>query len=142
MRRLVLLGVVVGLIAAALTPAPAGAKVPGPNGRIAFARFEPSLGTVTYTMNPDGSGLQQLFARGSEGPRWSPDGSEISIFCCDDGMAAHIVSSDTGAFRELAPPDDQLEVHCGQWSPDGLRLACESASSSCARTRTVRSGSS
>jgi Tol biopolymer transport system component len=128
MRKLIVLGLLAGLAAlAALTAMPADAKVPGPNGRIAFARFDPALGgTVTYTVNPDGSQVQQLFSRGlSEFPHWSPDGSEVSIFCCDDGMAAHIVNPDTGSFRELAPPDPTLETHCGQWSPDAQRLACE-----------------
>ena len=27
---------------------------------------------------------------------------------------------------ELAPADETLETHCGQWSSDGNRLACES----------------
>ncbi len=81
---------------------------------------------MTYTVNPDGSHEQQLFPRGAENPHWSPDGSEVSIFCCGDGMAAHIVDPDTGSFRELAPPDPTLEVHCGPWSADGTRLACES----------------
>jgi Tol biopolymer transport system component len=126
MRRLTVLGLVAGLVMAGLTAMPAAAKVPGPNGRIAFARFEPGVGMVTYTVNPDGTGLQQLFARGSDGPHWSADGSDVSVFCCDDGMAAHIVNFDTGGFRELAPPDPELETHCGLWSPDAQRLACES----------------
>ena len=123
-----IVGTVAGLVAlVAMSATPAGAKVPGPNGRIAFTQFEPATGgTVTYTVNPDGSHVQPLFARGSEGPHWSPDGSQVSIFCCDDGMAAHIVDTDSGSFRELAPPDPTLETHCGQWSPDGQRLACES----------------
>jgi Tol biopolymer transport system component len=129
MRKLIVLGLLAGLAAlAALTAMPADAKVPGPNGRIAFARFDPALGgTATYTVNPDGSQAQQLFSRvPSEFPHWSPDGSEVSIFCCDDGMAAHIVNPDTGGFRELAPTDPELEIHCGfGWSPDGQRLACE-----------------
>jgi Tol biopolymer transport system component len=123
-----LAGAVAGLLAlAAMSATAAGAKVPGPNGRIAFAQFEPVMGgTVTYTVNPDGSHVQPLFARGSEFPHWSPDGSQVSIFCCDDGMAAHIVDPDSGSFRELAPPDPTLETHCGPWSPDARRLACES----------------
>jgi Tol biopolymer transport system component len=128
MRKRIVLGLVAGLAAlASLSTLPAGAKVSGPQGRIAFARFDPALGgTVTYTMNPDGSEVQQLFARPAEFPHWSPDGSEVSIFCCDDGMAAHIVDPETGSFRELAPPDPTLETHCGLWSPDAQRLACES----------------
>jgi Tol biopolymer transport system component len=104
------------------------AKAP-PKGRIVFARFDASLsGTVTNTMNPDGSDVQRLFARGqSEFPHWSPDGGQIAIFCCDDGMAAHLIDFDTGHFHELAPPDSTLETHCGySWSPDGQRLSCES----------------
>jgi Tol biopolymer transport system component len=114
---------VLGFVPAGL----AQAKVPGPNGRIAFARIDPALGgSVTYTVNPDGSRVQQLLTRGSEGPQWSPDGSQVSLFCCDDGMAAHIVDPDGGSFRELTPPDPTLETHCGLWSPDAARLACES----------------
>jgi Tol biopolymer transport system component len=128
MRRLIIRGALAGLVAlVAGSVTPAAAKAPGPNGRIAFAQFEPALGaTVTYTVNPDGSHVQPLFARGSEFPHWSPDGGQVSIFCCDDGMAAHIVDADSGGFRELAPPDPTLETHCGQWSPDARRLACES----------------
>ena len=102
MRRLII-GALFGLGAlVALSGTPAAAKVPGPNGRIAFAQFEPAVGgTVTYTVNPDGSHVQPLFARGSEFPHWSPDGNQVSIFCCDDGMAAHIVDPDSGSFREL-----------------------------------------
>lgn len=98
------------------------------DGSIVFSQSDPSLGeTGTYTINPDGSDMQHLLSRGSESPHWSPDGSEVAIFCCDNGMAAHLIDPNTGSFRELAPPDAQLETHCGfGWSPDGRRLACES----------------
>jgi Tol biopolymer transport system component len=115
----------------ALPASPAQAKVPGPNGRIAFSRGDRDDNTVTYTVNPDGSHLQQLFAGFSGGPRWSPDGSQVSLLApCTDGeenCAATIVDPDTGTFRELKWPDPDLETHCGfGWSPDGTRLACES----------------
>ena len=98
------------------------------DGRIVFARDVPSEGArATFTISPDGSDLRRLFSRGSELPHWSPDGKEVAIFCCDDGMAAHFVNLDTGKFRELAPADDAVETHCGfGWSPDGKRLLCES----------------
>jgi len=106
---------------------PADATVAGPAGSIVLARFDSSLGnTVIYTVNPDGSDLRPLFTDFAEYPHWSPDGDLVSIFCCDDGMAAHFVGPNTGSFRELAPPDPSLEVHCGNWSPDGKRVACES----------------
>ena len=108
----------------------AAAKVPGPNGRIAFARFDPALGdSVTYTMNPDGSDVRQLFPGASGSPRWSPDGSEVSVGapCVDGGenCAATIVEPDTGAFRQFTFPDPTLETFCSVWSADGTRLACE-----------------
>jgi Tol biopolymer transport system component len=111
---------------------PGPANVSGPNGRIAFARHDPLLGaragdeeSVTYTVNPDGSHVQQLFTEGAR-PRWSPDGTEIQIFCCDDGMAAHFIDPGTGDLRTLPPPDPTIETFCGgSWSPDGKRLTCE-----------------
>jgi Tol biopolymer transport system component len=82
---------------------------------------------VTDSVNADGSDERQLFSDGdSPGPRWSPDGGEIAIFCCDNGMVAHVLDPDTNDLRELPPPDPALETHCGfAWSPDGKRLACE-----------------
>ena len=109
----------------------AQSKVPGPNGRIAFARFDPSLGdTVTFTMNPDGSHLRRLFPGASGNPRWSPDGSNVTVGArCVNGAencAATIVDPDTGTFRQLKFPDPTLETFCSVWSADARRLACES----------------
>lgn len=138
LRRLIAVTIIVGLAWSGLVACTGPVESPvkesvepeassGPSGRIAFQRFDATLGgTAIYTMNPDGSHLEQLFDRSAEFPHWSPDGSQVSIFCCDDGMAAHIVDPDTGDFRELAPPDPTLEVHCGQWSADAQRFACES----------------
>jgi Tol biopolymer transport system component len=132
MRKLIVLGVLAALAAlAALTAMPAAAKVPGPNGRIAFARFDPALdGSVTYTANPDGSRVRRLFSGGhSEAPRWSPDGSQIAVSAaCTDGeenCAVTIVDPDTGTFRQLKMPDPTLFTGCIVWSPDSRRLACE-----------------
>ena len=49
MRKRIVLGLLVSLVGvAAVTAMPAGGKVPGQNGRIAFALFDPALeGTVT-----------------------------------------------------------------------------------------------
>lgn len=107
----------------------AAPQAPEPDGRIAFVRGDPEEGeTVTYTVNPDGSDEEQLFFDGqSEAPRWSPDGTEIQINCCDDGMAAHFVDPDTGDIvRTLPQPDPELETFCGAArSPDGERILCE-----------------
>ena len=95
-------------------------------GRIAFMRGDPAEGGgVTYTVAPDGSDEQQLVPEGGF-PTWSPDGTEIHVFCCGDGMVAHFVDPATGELvRSLPPPDASVDVFCGgSWSPDGERLSC------------------
>jgi hypothetical protein len=69
MHKLVALGLLAGVaVLAAVVAMPADAKVPGPNGRIAFARFDPALdGTVTFSANPDGTHVEQLFSAGPSG---------------------------------------------------------------------------
>jgi Tol biopolymer transport system component len=127
MKRFSLFVMAASILLGIVIPNPAHGKVPGPNGLIVFTRSDPLLGQSTYTVNPDGSHVTQLFSDApSEFGHWSPDGAQVSIFCCDDGMAAHIVDYDSGSLRVLAPPDPTLETHCAQWSADGQRLACES----------------
>ncbi len=76
---------------------PTRASTDGSDGRIVFERYDPSIDApVTYTVNPDGSDMRPLFEDGhSESARWSPDGTEILILCCDDGMAAHLIDPRT-----------------------------------------------
>jgi TolB protein len=84
--------------------------------------------TYTYTVNADGTDEQPLFSEGpSASPRWSSNGTDIHVFCCDDGMAAHVLDPETGIIQTSFPsPDPTLETFCGgAWSPDGKRLACE-----------------
>ncbi|HTG48772.1 MAG TPA: hypothetical protein VK646_14065 [Actinomycetota bacterium] len=107
------------------------AKVPGPNGRIAFARYASKLGdTITYTADPDGTHRVRLFPGASGSPHWSPDGSRIVISACADppvcDTAAVIVDPDTGTARVLRmPAAATLFTGCTVWSPDAKRLACE-----------------
>src|SRR4051794_36413378 len=126
--RRVLVLTAMALFAACVVPlSEASAKVPGPNGRIVFSQFDGSFEqTFTYTVNPDGTALRPLFQRGhSELPHWAPSGRRIAIFCCDNGMVAHIIKPDTKRFRQLPNHDPALELHCGfSWSRVG-RLACE-----------------
>jgi len=98
-----------------------------PVGRIVFKRLVPGQdGTSIFTVNPDGSDVRQILPGPAEFARWAPDGTEISVLCCDDGMSAHFIDVDSGEVRTLAPPDPTLETYCGAaWSPDGERLLCE-----------------
>ena len=68
-----------------------------------------------------------MLAAGAGAGRWSPDGSEVSIFCCDEpAMVAHFLDVVTGDVRGLETPDPTLELHCEfGWSPDGERVVCE-----------------
>jgi hypothetical protein len=132
MRKLIALGILAGVVwVAAVIAMPADGKPRGQNGRIAFALFDPALdGPVTYTANPDGSHVEQLFSAGPSGePRWSPDGSQIAILApCTDGeenCGVTLVNPDTGDFRQHKMPDPNLFTACIVWSPDGKRLACE-----------------
>jgi len=110
-------------------PGPATSSPAGPatGGRIVFDRGDVGAGeSSVYVMDADGSHAKLLLGRGANHPRWAPDGSSISLFCCDDGMAAHYLDPRTDTLRETAPPDPALETHCGYWSPDGERVLCES----------------
>ena len=124
------LGLLAGFaVLSALTALPASAKVGGPNGRIAFARFDRTGDLTTFTVNPDGSHIQRLFSH-SEAPYWSPDGSEIEIStpCITDGAGdcgLTIVDPDSGTVRQFKWPDPALETPCGHWTADGRRVACE-----------------
>ena len=71
-----------------------------------FQRYDPSTdGPVTYTMKPDGTDVRPLFSEGhSEAAQWSPDGTVINVFCCDDGMVAHLVDPRTGEDGDRLAP--------------------------------------
>ena len=111
----------------------AAASLPSqPAGLIMFQRAPGGevvgdVETDVYVVAADGSesDVELLFAGAGAG-RWSPDGSEVSVFCCDDEMIAHLVDVVTRDVRGLETPDPTLELHCDfGWSPDGERLVCE-----------------
>jgi Tol biopolymer transport system component len=109
---------------------PTGGQAAALDGRIVFMRGDAAeeAGNA-YTVAPDGSDERRLAPDlpNSEFPSWSPDATEIHVFCCSDGMIAHFVDPDSGeVVRALPPPDRPVELYCGgAWSPDGERLACE-----------------
>jgi Tol biopolymer transport system component len=126
--------VVLMLVGLIVPSAPASSKVAGPNGEIAFSRFDPNLGdTTTVVVNPDGSGLQTIFPGQVTGqPHWSPDGSLLAFLTPDDNpcppcaASTVVLNPDTGVSRVLPPPDPKnLSSGCSIWSPDAKRFACE-----------------
>jgi Tol biopolymer transport system component len=100
---------------------PATATFPGKNGRIAFV-----LGPDIYTMNPDGSGIQQLTNLGPGGgaafwQSWSPDGQKI-VF--DEYLPPNfsgqlwIMNADGTQQRQLLS-DPNFSDNAPSFSPDG-----------------------
>jgi len=134
MRRFVAI-VFLATAVTAMSAVSAGAAPRGTNGQIAFARFNPLLGdTQVYVVNPDGTG--QRLVQGpndtGEGPTWFPDGSHIATF---DGAApdlafggARIINPDDGTFRDVGGQDPSLFNPCGNPSPGGKLLLCETFS--------------
>ena len=102
----------------ALWAAPAGATVPGYNGRIAF-QCEEDICLV----NVDGSGIERLV----EGylPAWSPDGRRLA-FARGYGDVFVIAPDGRGLQQVLDNPEGEpfgpLALHSLTWSRDGKRL--------------------
>jgi Tol biopolymer transport system component len=130
MRKLIKLGFAICIAALpALNASPATANPTGPNGRIAFARYDPSLDdTVFYTINPDGTHEQQVVPFAVYCPHWSPDGTLLASCGGPDGSSTVLVDPDTGHYRMLPSPDPDLYTPCYVWSPDAKRLACGASS--------------
>jgi Tol biopolymer transport system component len=115
----------------ALSVSQAAANPAGPNGQIAFGRYDPNLNDLAlYTINPDGSHERRVVSFVVECPHWSPDGTRIVTCGGPGGGAAAIVDPDTGSYRELPMSDPELLTFCYVWTPDAKRLACESFSDS------------
>jgi Tol biopolymer transport system component len=124
MRRIL----VFALLAAALAAAAANAAVPGPhakNGKIVTNSDNQATGEEqVYTVDPNGKNLH-LAATSTEVGQWSPNG-RMFLLVGDAGLAEF--NPDTGSSHALALPDGLypgLHLYCGTWSPDGVRLACE-----------------
>jgi TolB protein len=56
-------------------PATAMATFPGNNGKLAFMVYD----SVTFTFNPDGTGVTQLPLFNAINPAWSPDGGTLAF---------------------------------------------------------------
>lgn len=94
------------------------------NGRIAFATT--GAQSQIYTVNPDGSGEQQLtHASGGvqvDMPDWSPDGSRIAYVSNASGNFDLMVMNADGTGKHLLAHTDGWDFRQPRWSPDGSRF--------------------
>ena len=113
--KLRFLGVILGLCL--LSPGLAQGAFPGENGKIAFSR-----GGDIYTMNPDGTGTQQLTTSGSDSEAaWSPNGRQIAFTSERDGNPEIYVMDANGA-GQVRLTDTSAEESHPAWSPDGDKI--------------------
>jgi len=120
MKRIgVPLTIAVSVVWFGFAAAPAGATQPGSNGRIAFTG-DTGNGVEIFTINPDGSDLQQLTHLGETAstPDFSPDGARI-VFALED----------VGIFMMDADGSNQQQLTVGEgpasFTPDGHHLVYE-----------------
>ena len=127
-RLLVIAFAIFASIAPAGIVGVARAEAPGPNGRIAYVTDSKGCDDChAFSVAPDGSDKLRLTDLGVGGPRWSPDGTQLSIpsFTDDGRVGTATMNADGSGFAVLEIPHPTLNVACWGWSPDGARLACE-----------------
>jgi Tol biopolymer transport system component len=122
LAALVFSAIAVGVLG--ILPGPASATQPGDNGRIAFSSDRDGDFDI-YTMNPDGTDVQQLTNDPANdfNAAWSPDGSKIA-FASDRGGGLYDVY-----VMSATPPatPTQLTTNAANdwtpnWSPDGTQI--------------------
>jgi Tol biopolymer transport system component len=99
---------------------PAFASYPGRNGKIAFID-----GPDVYTMNPDGSNVQQLTNLGPDNhaffESWSPDGKQIAFteYPAPDFVGQLWIMNADGSNQRRLFPESDFDQERPSFSPDG-----------------------
>ena len=127
MRKLLALGFAASIAASALigaSPSPAGATYPGLKGRILFNHCDRHTGCQIYTVNPDGSSLQQVTTESDNfDADWSPDGTKIAYVSYLSGDAAiWVVNADGSDAVQVTPNQRRSDAYSPRFTPDGEHL--------------------
>jgi hypothetical protein len=134
MRRLIMLVsvAVIALLGLVAVGGPAQAKYPGPNGQIAFSRYDPATGEPRiFIANPDGTHQHQLvLPLPGDNAVWAPGGGKLLIalvFRPEASVRPATVNADGSDFTVLDVPQlpQDMDLRCTAWSPDATRLLCQ-----------------
>jgi Tol biopolymer transport system component len=126
--RLILMMAACCTAAMLLAPTAAGATIPGPNGKIAFTRYDPNADAPRmFTIDPNGDHEAEIPVAPAGCPGWSPDSTRLLM--CTPNAAGYdrpaTVDPDGSGFTLLdAYPGLPLHLSCSLWSPGGDRLLC------------------
>ncbi|HSX06728.1 MAG TPA: choice-of-anchor U domain-containing protein [Candidatus Saccharimonadia bacterium] len=100
------------------------------NGRVAFAGQDNQSNMQIYTMNADGSDVQQLTNDTNYNifPVWSPDGTKLAYMSTDfgDQTTQIFVMDADGSNKVDISNDDNTQNGEPTWSPDGSKIAYSS----------------
>jgi TolB protein len=101
-----------------------------PNGRIVYGRSAPGVDqTRLFTVDPDGTGEVSLPVSFTDCAEWSPDGTKLHITAMEypgSRLRPAVVSADGTGFTLLnATSNADLNLGCGDWTPDMSRLVLE-----------------
>lgn len=78
--------------------------------------------TNIYVMNRDGSGLKEIYTRGSVAV-WSPSGSQFAFICLDENSKPQLCTMNTDGSNVRKITDIQEINESVSWSPDGTQIA-------------------
>jgi Tol biopolymer transport system component len=129
MRKLAISLSVLAVVHAGVGVVPAGAEVPGINGKIAYNRFDSTGESRVLISDPDETNESELtLPYPAFGPVWSPDGSRLLLTTfAPSGVRPLTVDPDGSDLTLLDVPEvpADFEITCRAWSPDGTRLLCQ-----------------